>query len=57
MMQQGKRVRSSPSEEEGAEEAAWDELNATTCPPAPLMGKGRENQELNPGEREEEGEY
>lgn len=41
----GQECASPPSEEQGAEETAGDELNATACSPVPLMGEGRENQE------------
>jgi len=41
MLEQGKSVRSPPSEEEGVAETTCDELTAVPfpCPPVPLLGE------------------
>ena len=42
MLEQGKSVRSPPSEEEGAAETMWDELTATPVPaPCATAGERR----------------
>jgi len=59
MLEQGRRVRSPPPEEEGAAETTCDELTTAPVPrpPAPLGGRGENlGVKLSPGRREGWGE-